>query len=176
MLLGALAFFAPLIAWAVIFTNGWFQGFVVGMTVSTYVAMAIALFVAITGSANKIVGSWGEDNTRDILRLAKRRGRIAGWVDNIEVDWGDVDHLALLPDGRFIAIDSKWHAVSVTDDVVRRDVSDAVLNARRASLILRSLNLSTTVVPLVVCWGAARDELRGAPVYSTESRSSPAVT
>lgn len=55
----------------------------------------------------QVRGAWGEENTRDELRLAKRKGLIWGWVDSITVSTGDIDHLVVTRRGGLVAIDSK---------------------------------------------------------------------
>jgi hypothetical protein len=44
--------------------------------------MVLAVFHASTGSMNQLAGAWGEDNTADQLRRARRRRLIWGWVNN----------------------------------------------------------------------------------------------
>jgi hypothetical protein len=52
-------------------------------------------------------GVYGEDNTRDVLRRARRKRNIWSWIDNLEIQSADVDHLVIAPAGIY-AIDSKW--------------------------------------------------------------------
>ncbi len=42
-------------------------------------------FLLQTGSTRQLSGMYGEDNTRDVLRRARRRRHIWGWIDNVEV-------------------------------------------------------------------------------------------
>jgi len=124
-----------------------------GLTVGL-VAVVMLVFHAHTGSIWQLAGAWGEDNTSDELRKAKRQGHIWGWVDNVEVADGDVDHLVLARGGAF-ALDSKWHARDVNGDLLESDARQARRAAERARSVLLSLKTPMTVRPVVVVWGSA---------------------
>ncbi len=64
--------------------------------------------------SRQLSGAYGEYNTRDALRAAHRRHHIWGWIDNLEVQGGDIDHLVLAPSGIY-AIDTKWHTTHLGD-------------------------------------------------------------
>jgi hypothetical protein len=138
--------------------DGYLLGFVQGVASAALIAMVLIVFMAVTGSIHQLSGAWGEDNTRDILRWAKRRGLIYGWVDNLEVEGGDVDHLVATSSG-WIALDSKWHSVSLDGPVITRDAERTIKAARRAVLILRSLKYQAPVRPVAVLWGGSRDDI-----------------
>lgn len=145
------------------FLNGYALGFVHGATMVFIVATIGLFFLLHTGSVRELSGVYGEDNTRDILRVAKRRRHVWGWIDNLEVQGGDIDHLVATPDGVF-AVDSKWHGIDLTELVLRTDATAARRAARLASLILRSLRLQDLPVqPLVVVWGRGQHDLQGDP-------------
>lgn len=133
-------------------------GLAQGAFTVAFVAMVLIGFMAATGSMWQMTGAWGEDNTRDVLRWAKRRGLVFGWVDNVEVEGGDVDHLVATSSG-WIALDSKWHSVTLDGRVVARDAERTIKAARRAALILRSLNHPAPVRPVAILWGGSRDEI-----------------
>ncbi len=116
------------------------------------------IFLMHTGSIWQLAGAYGEDNTREELRKAMRRGAVWGWVDNLEVADGDVDHLVVTPAG-VIAVDSKWHARELTSELVRADVESAAAAARRARLVLRSIGHLVDVKPLVVVWGRGQRDV-----------------
>ena len=112
-------------------------------------------------------GAWGEDNTRSELQRAKRRGVIWGWVDSINLQVGDLDHLVVTRRGGLVAIDSKWRNHVTSDDTT--EMSRAALRAKsRAEGLARTLLKSErgarhrarvqplTVTPVVVVWGAAQ--------------------
>lgn len=141
-----------------------FSGFVLGFVhgaVAVFIVSAVGLlFLLYTGSTRQLSGAYGEDNTRDVLQRAKRHRHVWGWIDNVEVQHGDVDHLVLTPSG-VLAIDSKWHAVRVDDTVLHTDAAAARVAARRAGLILRSLRQQDLPIqPLVVMWGQAQLDLQ----------------
>lgn len=139
------------VAWALL--DGYVLGLLQGLVVAIFGGLIVTLFHAKTGSIWQLMGAWGEENTHDELASAQRRGRIWGWVDNIEVQAGDIDHLVLMRDGRIVALDSKWHATDLTTQVLQQDARKATAAARQASLILRSLNQPRAVTPVVVLWG-----------------------
>jgi hypothetical protein len=141
------------------FLSGYLLGLLHGaMTVAAVAAIGL-LFLLYTGSSRELSGAYGEDNTRDVLRVAKRRRHVWGWVDNIEVQGGDVDHLVVTPAG-ILAIDSKWHGTDLTDTVLRTDIAAATRAARVGNLILRSVRIhDLQVQPLVVLWGRAKEDL-----------------
>ena len=112
-------------------------------------------------------GAWGEENTRSELQRAKRKRLIWGWVDSVELQSGDIDHIVVTRHGGVVAIDSKWR-----NQVTRETVPAMADSARRAALradgVLRTLlkkesgarhrtrSQPVSVTPAVVLWGAAR--------------------
>lgn len=97
-------------------------------------------------------GAWGEDNTRDELRRAKRKKVVWGWVDGLDLHVGDIDHLVVTRRGGLVAADSKW----------RSRINDAAEMARAARKVrLRAEALtrdmlkgdSHGVTAVVVLWG-----------------------
>lgn len=141
---------------------GLFQATVVGL----YLHMLHAAFLASDREAIwHLRGAWGEDNTRSELQRAKRKRLIWGWVDSIDLQAGDLDHLVVTRRGGLVAIDSKW----------RNDANDTVDMAQAAHRVrLRAEALARTVlkaergarhrgdanplrvVPVVVLWGRAQ--------------------
>ena len=82
------------------------------------------------------------------------------WVDSLEIEGGDVDHLVIARSGLF-AIDSKWHGHIVTREIVRVDELRAEAAARRAQSIMRSLHVPHQVQPIVVVWGGQQGRMTG---------------
>lgn len=138
--------------------DGYLQGFMHGFWTTALLALVLLGFLTATGSMNQVTGSWGEDNTRDILKWAMRRRLIYGWVDNVEVQGGDVDHLVATSNG-WIAIDSKWHSSGLDATVIERDATRALQAARRARLVLRSLKSADDVRPVAVVWGGNQSDI-----------------
>jgi hypothetical protein len=112
-------------------------------------------------------GAWGEDNTRDELLRAKRRRLIWGWVDSINLQAGDLDHVVVTRGGGLVAIDTKWRSQVTSGDSV--EMARAALKTKsRAEGLARTLLRSEqgarhrariqplTVTPVVVLWGAAQ--------------------
>jgi hypothetical protein len=93
-----------------------------------------------------------------------------GWVDSIELQIGDIDHLVVTRHGGVVAIDSKWRNQTTDEDVAA--MADS---ARRAGLraegLLRTLlkaqrgsrhrarTQPLSVTPVVVLWGSARSDV-----------------
>jgi hypothetical protein len=115
-------------------------------------------------------GAWGEDNTRSELQRAKRKRHIWGWVDSVELQAGDIDHIVVTRRGGVVIIDSKWR-----NQITREDVPAMADSARRAALraegVLRTLlkresgakhrtrAQPVSVTAAVVLWGAARTDV-----------------
>ena len=156
MLLG----YAGLMTLLAFTSSGYFRGLTHGLLSATFVGMLMIGFVTSTGMIGHVVGAWGEDNTRDILKWARKRRLVHGWIDSVEVQGGDIDHLVATRTG-WIAIDSKWHSRSFDAELIAQDAERAKRAARRASLVLRSLRQNAEVRALAVCWGGSRHEIPG---------------
>lgn len=116
---------------------------------------------------NHVRGAWGEDNTRSELQTAKRRRLIWGWVDSINLQAGDLDHVVVTRHGGLVAIDTKWRNHITSGDTVQM-ARAAERARRRAEGVARTLLKadrsgrhrarvqSLHVRPLVVVWGSAQ--------------------
>jgi nuclease-like protein len=139
--------------------SGYFLGAAHGALAVFMVSAVGLVFLLTSGASRQLAGAYGEDNTSDVLRAAQRRRHIWGWIDNLEVQGGDVDHLVFAPSG-IHALDSKWHSSRLDDTTLPTDVAAAQRMARRARLILRSLRYPHLEVrPAVVVWGHASEVL-----------------
>lgn len=112
-------------------------------------------------------GAWGEDNTRGELQRAKRKRLIWDWVDSVELQAGDIDHIVVTRRGGVVVIDSKWR-----NQIGAGDVPAMAGSTRKAALraegVLRSVlkresgarnrtnAKPVAVTAAVVLWGAAR--------------------
>jgi hypothetical protein len=142
------------------FASWLLHGYVLGVAHATlvfaYVGMTVSTFHAMSpGIVGQLAGAWGEENTRDLLRRAKRKRIIWGWIDGIATAAGDIDHLVVTGRGGLVAIDSKWRN-DVTRERLESDASAATNAARRANLILRSMHVPVGMTPVVVVWGGAQ--------------------
>lgn len=141
---------------------GLFQATVIGL----YLHMLHAAFLASDREAIwHLRGAWGEDNTRSELQRAKRKRLIWGWVDSIDLQAGDLDHLVVTRRGGLVAIDSKWrndandtvdmaqaaHRVRLRAEALARTVLKAERGARH-----RGTANPLRVVPVVVLWGRSQ--------------------
>lgn len=149
------------------------DGYVLGLTQGTIFvlapAMVLLLFMAQTGAIWQYAGYLGEDNTNDELKRAARKAIIWGFVENIELADGDIDHVVLAPSGAY-ALDSKWHARKIDGRTAQRDAASAEDGARKARSVLRSLKLNMPVVPVVVVWGSGQHDVPsgGSPVNGVD--------
>lgn len=149
------------------------RGYVLGLMHAGIVAAFIQV-VAVTFLASRreaiwhLRGAWGEENTREELKRAKRKGLIWGSIDSVNLSSGDIDHLVVTRSGGLVALDSKWRTEPVTDPAeLARSAAKVKLRAEGvARSHLRSIRgshraagHSVTVLPAVVLWGPAQHEL-----------------
>lgn len=151
-----------------------FDWFVLGvvntlLTSALLAGLGLVFLVSDRTAINLLRGAWGEENTRDALKSAKRKGHVWGWIDSVSLDAGDIDHIVLSRLGGLLAIDSKWRT---RVDTVSRDsmVLDALHSRRRAEGVVRTVltrdrpgrradGKSLRVRPVVVVWGSAQHSL-----------------
>lgn len=114
-------------------------------------------------------GAWGEENTRDILKQARRKKLIWGWVDSVSLQFGDIDHLVVTRSGGLIAMDSKWrnNADATGHELMVQSARKTKLRAEGVmqSLLKRergghraSVN-PLAVRPVIVVWGALAQDI-----------------
>jgi hypothetical protein len=132
--------------------------------VAAYLHLLHMAFLANDGDAMRHVrGAWGEDNTRSELQRAKRKRLVWGWVDSLELSYGDIDHLVVTRRGGLVAIDSKWrNKIDDTADMARSAhkvrlraeglTRDLLKGDTRGTRRAKVNPLSVTSV--VVLWGA----------------------
>ncbi len=147
----------------------WFVGVLQAGGVAAYLHLLNTAYLANdTEAIWHVRGAWGEDNTRDELLRAKRKGHIWGWVDSLELEYGDIDHLVVTRRGGLVAIDSKWRnkaddraemaqaarKVGLRAEGLTRDlVNGAARGSRRARVNPLSVR------SVVVLWGADQDSV-----------------
>lgn len=111
-------------------------------------------------------GAWGEDNTRDELKRASRRRVIWGWVDSVQLQAGDIDHLVVTRAAGLIAIDTKWRTVVTAQDQAEMARAAAKVRLRADALVQQLLSREHgrhrdakkvhRVTPVLVLWGPER--------------------
>lgn len=112
-------------------------------------------------------GAWGEEATRDELRRAKRKRTVWGWVDSINLQAGDLDHLVVTRNGGLIAADSKWRSDGKDTNAMAQSAARARLRAEGVARSLlksergshRARGHAVVVRPLVVIWGPAQHQV-----------------
>jgi hypothetical protein len=164
----AMAIFALTMAAMPLFVDGYILGAIHGLLVGLLVLAITTSFLVHTNSAGQLAGAWGEEFTREELAKAKRRRLIWGWVDSIERNGADVDHLVLMRSGNVVAIDSKWRRDADDEDRLHADAEAAKRSARRAAAVLSQLESTKSVRALVAVWGAAQRDLHGRKVGGIE--------
>jgi hypothetical protein len=147
------------------------RGYLLGLLhmgiVAAFVHLANSAFVAHDREAILHVrGAWGEENTRNELKRAKRKRMIWGWVDSLTFVTGDIDHLVVTRSCGLVAIDSKWRTDTAVPD--RATMAQAAQKARRRAeavtdtVLKRRLGSRRAspdefrVTPLLVLWGPAQ--------------------
>lgn len=151
---------------------GAFRWYVLGVVHTGLVATGLHLlnsgFLALDREALwHVRGAWGEDNTRSELQRAKRRRLIWGWVDSINLQAGDLDHVVVTRRGGIVAVDSKWRNEVTANDTAAMARAAHKAKARAEGLARTLLTSergarhrarlqSLTVTPVVVLWGAAQ--------------------
>ncbi len=165
-----LGFFAALLFGSWMFSlrmHGYWLGLAQGLLALVFTIFLSALLLTYSGAAWKLAGAWGESNTRDVLRVARRKGMIWGWVDTMKFSGTDIDHIVVTKMG-LLALDSKWHARELDAATIHRDVKSAKSSAGKLRTALKSRNLrdisidlpsELPVRPAVVVWGVAEKQL-----------------
>ena len=75
--------------------DGYMAGLFTGI-LATAMLGAIALsFLLVSGQTFQVSGALGETNTADVLRATRRLKYIYGWIDGLEIEGGDIDHLVV---------------------------------------------------------------------------------
>lgn len=151
--------------------------YVVGLTHAALLALCVHGFhtgflLTDPDGIRHLRGAYGEENTTDVLKTAKRRRLIWCWVDSIDLDRGDIDHVVVTRRGGVLAIDSKWRNQTTANDT-QEMAAAATKVRRRAEAVTQSLLKSdrgarhrarvgsVRVRPVVVIWGAEQHRLPG---------------
>jgi hypothetical protein len=145
--------------------HGYVRGLYQGGATVLFLAMLGLSFLVHTDALSQLVGTWGEDNTRHEIDIARKNGCIWGAVHNIEFGGQDIDHLVFMPAG-VVAVESKWRRYRIDASTLQRDVQQAIYMARRGRLLLQSRNIgaSLPVDPLLVVWGRGGRDIPGGEV------------
>lgn len=138
--------------------DGYWLGVLHGGFVVAMVAMLRTQFWAHTGAFNLLLGGQGEDDTRAELRTTAQLGQIYGWVDSIQLEHCDIDHLVATPTGWY-ALDTKWRSKPFTPADLDRDAASAGRAAAKARSVLRHHQAVAPVQPVIVVWGGAATKL-----------------
>lgn len=162
------AFFVTAAAAMPMFFDGYVLGAIHGLLLGLLGLAITTSFLVHTNSTGQLAGAWGEEFTRQELGKAKRRRLIWGWVDSIERNGADVDHLVVMRSGSVVAIDSKWRRDAEGRGRLLADADAAKRSARRAAAVLSQLESTKSVKALVAVWGGAQADLHGRKVGGIE--------
>lgn len=150
--------------------------YVLGAIHATVVAAVLHLLNATFLATDRLAighvrGAWGEENTRDVLKRARKKQLVWDWVDSIDLARGDLDHVVITRHGGLVVADSKWR--SQVDRTSIEDMARSAQKARtRAEGLARTLLARergkrraritpVAVTPVIVLWGAAQHEVPG---------------
>jgi Nuclease-related domain len=171
----ALVILGALTTWTALFApDSRLASFVLGATyvgaVATFLhGLHTGFLLGVPDGIRQLRGAYGEENTREELRAAKRRRLIWCWVDSIGLERGDLDHFVVTRRGGVLVLDSKWHNQTNATDTQAMAAAARRLRTR-AEALTRSLLLaerarhrarvdSVRVRPVVVLWGAEQHRL-----------------
>ncbi len=157
-----LAPIALMLLCAALLLSYWLDGYLLGLLHGLVAATIVGV------AASRFLGTTEEKNTADLLRTARNQRQIWGWVDDVEVQGAEVDHLVVTREGGVIAIESRWSSDELTPELLATDAQRALLASRRASLMLHSRGLAPAVRPLLVYWGNIQTDVKKLSVRNLE--------
>jgi hypothetical protein len=146
----------------------WFLGALQTAVVAAALHLINTAFLAHEREAIwQLRGAWGEEATRDELRRAKKKRIVWDWVDSINLQVGDLDHVVVTRNCGLIAVDSKWRSDGRDADAMAESAARARLRAEGVARSLlkaergshRARGHAVTVRPLVVIWGPAQHQV-----------------
>ena len=147
---------------AALLVSYWLDGYLLGLIHGLVAAAIVGV------AASRVVAPKDETSTADLLRTAKREHQVWGWVDDVEVQGAEVDHLVVTREGGPVAIDSRWSSDELTPELLAADAQRALLASRRASSMLQTRNLTPAVRPLLVYWGSIQSDVKKLTVRNLE--------
>jgi hypothetical protein len=165
--------------WCILFSPGnRLSWYVVGLTHAALIGLCAhglhtGLLPSDPDGLRHLRGAYGEENTREELKTARRRRLIWCWVDSIGLERGDLDHVVVTRPGGVLVLDSKWRNKVSSSDTQGMAVAAHRVRLRAEALTRSLLQAerarhrarvdSVRVRPVVVLWGAEQHHLpRGA--------------
>lgn len=133
------------------------KGVLVGILGTSAVAMSLIAYLSVGGGMSWYLGVLGEEFTEECLAKAVKDGVIWGWVSNVELEAGDIDHAVVAPRG-LVALESKYiGGMTIGVDRLTKAADQAARSADKLKSVARSLGKGEppSVESLVVLWGAA---------------------
>ena len=143
------------------------HGYLLGLSQASFAGVFAVAFTSLlllySGAGWKLVGAWGEDNTRGELRQAERNDLVWGSIDTVKLKGVDIDHIVVSKSG-VLVIDSKWHAkAQLSNWYLDKDAQAAKEGASKVSSIVRGPKLQEVdpdlprdleINPVIAVWGA----------------------
>ena len=175
LVIAAIATAVLLVVWPATQQRAYALGAMHAASVAAFVQLVVLTFLAREPKAmTHVRGAWGEENTQDQLKRARRKGLVWGWVDSVTLASGDIDHVVVTRKGGVVVVDSKWRN---SGDVADRDqmIRAAQKAKRRADGLIHSLlgsergrrrerGTAVSVTPVVVVWGSFQRQFHDQPV------------
>jgi hypothetical protein len=147
---------------AALLVSYWLDGYQLGLVHGLVAAAIVGV------AASRVRAPKDEKTTADLLGTAKKEHQVWGWVDDVEVQGGEVDHLVVTREGGLVAIDSRWSSDELTPELLAADAQRALLAARSAGQLLHTRDTSPAVRPLLVYWGSIQDDVKKLTVRNLE--------
>ncbi len=140
-----------------------------GFLVGTGWVVSMMFMASRPAAIRQLRGAWGEDNTTSELKRARRKSLVWGWVDSVDLERGDLDHVVVTRRGGLLVIDSKWRTVLGPDEPSRLS-QQALVVARRAEALVgtvldaergrhRAAKRPISVRPVLVIWGPEQERV-----------------
>lgn len=158
--------------WALLSSRPGLQGLAVGILAGVSLTFLYHWCVVASGAAQATMGSAAEQWTDAELRRLRRKG----WrhINHVVIkpELGDIDHVAVGPDG-VIVVETKWRSAEVDVDNLSHSMRSAVAQAKRNRDQVRQLlnwqrREPLLVQPLVVLWGPEVAHASAEPVLSDD--------
>jgi hypothetical protein len=154
--------------WALLWTRPGMQGLAAGFVAGVGVAFLYHWSVISSGAASTTMGQAAEGWTDSELRLLHRKGWRHVTHLIVKEKSGDVDHVAVGPDG-VLVIETKWRSADIAVDHPTRWMRDAVWQAKRNRDDVRMLlkwreRDERPIEAVVVWWGPAVSQESDEPV------------
>ena len=147
---------------AALLVSFWLDGYLLGVVHGIVAAAIVGV------AASRVLATTREPGIVDLLRSARKEHQVWGWLDDVGVQGGTVDHLVVTREGGVVAIDSRWSSEELTPELLAEDAQRALLAARGAASVLHARDRAPAVRPPLVYWGDIQSEVKKLAVRNLE--------